>query len=682
MEENEKDAGKKPDVLPENSIGAVPEKDSTPKKAGKRDHAGRRGLLRENTQKRQQELAEMRNRRRLEESKRRAEEAVKKREEEAQKRAENAEKQVVSEAEKEILPAENLFEQKIPEAESDTGLSRQISENAQGSFSLEDSDVMEITEETVKESLDTVKNREKSELPVLEIDDEPKNTQEKPKKKRKKLVTALIVTGIVLVSLIVTGVIAAFCVFNYFYNQSNYIAEGETYIPTARPTEEGDETRTTEEIKEGVNYSLLGTSETTTETTAAEQEEEEPAEEPSINRTGVYNVLLIGIDIGYNGVGNSDSMIVCSINYDLHKIFLTTLMRDTQAEIPGSGTRKLNSACAIGGPTLLVDTLEQYFGFEIDNFAMIDFEGMKAVIDALGGVDLYITVEEAEFMKFHMDEDQMVHLDGRLALRHARDRSSGGYDFGRTQRQRNVLMAIVKKARNGGIGDLAAAAKAILPYITHNITRRDLAEILLELPTLVKWEFVQQRIPYDGMYHYENENLALDLPATMAHWRAVVYDGEIFEDTILEPGRAPEDETESTEESAGETVEESGTEAEETDTESPSGASEENSEPEDSPSESADEPENKWPDRLIKLPGGMYEATFRHDLYLKELPEDFKVMLRIATWKNGPDPDLELAIFDATSPDMLSYELGLWNDEYYIGRRGRFWKLEKYEGTE
>jgi hypothetical protein len=77
-----------------------------------------------------------------------------------------------------------------------------------------------------------------------------------------------------------------------------------------------------------------------------------------------------------------------------------------------------------------VDTLEQYFGFEIDNFAMIDFEGMKAVINALGGVDLYITVEEAAFMLIQMDEDQMVHLDGRLALRHARDRSSGGNNPG------------------------------------------------------------------------------------------------------------------------------------------------------------------------------------------------------------------------------------------------------------
>ena len=146
------------------------------------------------------------------------------------------------------------------------------------------------------------------------------------------------ITGIVLTALIVTGLLAAFGVFNYFYGKSNYIAEGETYIPTAASTESTE----AEEIREGVNYSIVGTTESTTETTT------EPGEtEPSIDRTGVYNVLLVGIDIG-SGNGNSDSMILCSINYDLHKIFLTTLMRDTEVEIPEYGPRKLNSACAIG----------------------------------------------------------------------------------------------------------------------------------------------------------------------------------------------------------------------------------------------------------------------------------------------------------------------------------------------
>ena len=92
-----------------------------------------------------------------------------------------------------------------------------------------------------EEPAETEKGTEEPGLPVLEIDEEASEGPKKPKKKR--LVTALIVTGIVLVSLIVAGVLAAFGIFNYFYNQSNYIAEGETYIPTAPPTKSATSTR-------------------------------------------------------------------------------------------------------------------------------------------------------------------------------------------------------------------------------------------------------------------------------------------------------------------------------------------------------------------------------------------------------------------------------------------------------
>ncbi len=490
---------------------------------------------------------------------------------------------------------------------------------------------------------------------VPEVDETDPVISRRPKKK--KWVRALVITGIVLTALIVTGLLAAFGVFNYFYGKSNYIAEGETYIPTAASTESTE----AEEIREGVNYSIVGTTESTTETTT------EPGEtEPSIDRTGVYNVLLVGIDIG-SGNGNSDSMILCSINYDLHKIFLTTLMRDTEVEIPEYGPRKLNSACAIGGPTLLVDTLEGYFGFEIDNFAMIDFEGMKAVINALGGVDLQITVQEAAFMLIEMDQDQVLHLDGRLALRHARDRSSGGSDFGRTQRQRNVLMAIVKKARRGDIGDIVEAAKAILPYITHDMSRLDLAEILRELPVLIKWEFVQQRIPYDGLFTYANENLVLDVPATMERWHAVVYDGETFEDTILE----------TTEEASGEETEPSGEAIE--DGEKESGTSEED--------ESGGEEPDLIPDDLLKLPDGVYKVSYHSEQYLNPVPEDFNYnnLITITAWKDVKTMEEleELLAFEATGEGVTGRQLAIYGSDYYIGfgRTGRFWKLEKWDGA-
>ena len=66
------------------------------------------------------------------------------------------------------------------------------------------------------------------------------------------------------------------------------------------------------------------------------------------------------------------------------------------------------------------------------------------------------------------------------------------------------------------------------------VSPQELAEIMRELPALIKWDFVQQRIPYEGLFGYASEKLVLDVPATMERWHAVVYDGAVYDDTILE----------------------------------------------------------------------------------------------------------------------------------------------------
>ncbi|GEM_PF-1352575 len=607
----------------------TPGRTKTGKKAGKRDHAARRASMRERSQERLRKSAAA---------------------------------AVVSEVPEELPalpPEEERTEAPAAETVPEQASSPEKTEAAEQPGETEKAPAA-LPEENAEEEGAREEEPEKDAPPEPEIDEEAPEGAKKPH--RKKWTSALLVTGIILLALIVTGVLAAFGVFRYFYNQSNYVAEGETYIPTAASTEP----TTTEEVKEGVNYSLIGTTESTTETTTEETETVH-----SVNRTGVYNVLLIGIDVG-SGNGNSDSMILCSINYDLHKIFLTTIMRDLEAVIPEYGPRKVNSACAIGGPTLLMDTLEQTFGFEIDNFAMIDYEGMKAVVDALGGVDLHITVEEAAFMKFEIPEDQMVHLDGRLALRHARDRSSGGSDFGRTQRQRNVLMAIVKKARRGDIGDIVEAAKAILPYITHNMKPGEIAEILWELPVLIDWEFVQQRLPYDGMFGYNNENLVMDIPAAMERWHAVVYDGAVFEDTILE----------TEEESGEESTEESAAPADE---EEESGKSEEPSSEETETEESTTSAETTevlefLPPDLIKMPDGeLYHISLDDAHYIPDYPPEFKFVKFVPPGKTVRSAD-ELGDFDATGSVAQGYEIASSGSDWYVGTNGRFFKLEKYSG--
>ena len=225
------------------------------------------------------------------------------------------------------------------------------------------------------------------------------------------------------------------------------------------------------------------------------------------NANGIYNILLIGVDRRDDSwYGNSDTMVLVTFNDNRKQICLTSFLRDLVADIPQIGVRKLNAACAYGGPKLLTETMRENYAVDIDNYAMVDFDSAESVIDALGGVDVELTDEEAA--NAGVSGSGLVHLDGKHAVSYARDRTSGGtFDFGRTQRQRNIIMAIIKKAQEGGFSSLDEAARATLPYITHNMTRRQLLSFLSKLPTYVKYNVVEQHIPFDGEWYSDHEIL-------------------------------------------------------------------------------------------------------------------------------------------------------------------------------
>ena len=87
-------------------------------------------------------------------------------------------------------------------------------------------------------------------------------------------------------------------------------------------------------------------------------------------------------------------ILLVTVNKEKKTVYLTSFLRDLYADIPGVGVRKLNAACANGGPELTVQTLEDNYQVEIDNYAMVDFNAMIDVVDALGGVDLEIDEDE------------------------------------------------------------------------------------------------------------------------------------------------------------------------------------------------------------------------------------------------------------------------------------------------
>ncbi len=226
----------------------------------------------------------------------------------------------------------------------------------------------------------------------------------------------------------------------------------------------------------------------------------------------VMNILLLGTDARTNNErGRSDSMILVSINKQTKQIVMTSFLRDTYLTIPGIETTRLNHAYAYGGADLVVKTIEQNFKIKIDKYAQIDFTSFVNVIDAVGGVDLEITAEEAQYMPKYIDQiggsgaDYVSagkqHLNGKQALAYSRIRYVGT-DFGRTERQRKVLEQVFIKAKKLDIGELDDLMDKLLPNVTTNLTEWDLYKLILKSPSYFKFDLKQCRVPIDDSYEY------------------------------------------------------------------------------------------------------------------------------------------------------------------------------------
>lgn len=195
-----------------------------------------------------------------------------------------------------------------------------------------------------------------------------------------------------------------------------------------------------------------------------------------MSSSNVINILIIGVD-GREGSmqGNSDVMMLASINKKQESITLCSFLRDSYTYFEtsaGSGYySKLNAAYSYGGADCLVKAIEKNYKIEIDHFVAVDFESFEKVIDAIGGINLDVTQREAQAIEDYgkisgVPYGDNVHLNGEQALLFARMRKiyiSG--DVQRTQNQRKVINAIIKKTKTLSISDLNNVVQTLGEYI-------------------------------------------------------------------------------------------------------------------------------------------------------------------------------------------------------------------------
>ena len=198
----------------------------------------------------------------------------------------------------------------------------------------------------------------------------------------------------------------------------------------------------------------------------------------------VFNVLLVGTDSRdpNSDKGRSDSMMLVSFNKKQNKSTVISFMRDTLVDIDGYGRSRLGHTYAYGGVGLTINTLNQTYGLDIQNYVTISFDNLVNVIDEIGGVEVYISEEEAEYYRKNGMPDIVagdVTLTGSQALAHARNRTLGS-DFERTRRQRSVMYGIYRKIMS------EKDISALLPLINYCVTQVETNMSVTEIYDMTK----------------------------------------------------------------------------------------------------------------------------------------------------------------------------------------------------
>lgn len=205
------------------------------------------------------------------------------------------------------------------------------------------------------------------------------------------------------------------------------------------------------------------------------------------------NIALFGLDnrsMGSLERGNSDTIIVVSINKDSGEIKMASVYRDTYLDIDDNQFRKANAAYANGGPKQAIDMLNRNLDLDITDYVSVDFSALVEAVDLLGGIELdKLEADEAKWLNAYVTDTvkntgyeeyvpavsagENVHLNGIQATAYARIRYVG-LDYGRTERQRTVITKMFEKAKQCDLLTLNKMMDQMLPQISTSLSPTEL----------------------------------------------------------------------------------------------------------------------------------------------------------------------------------------------------------------
>jgi len=209
----------------------------------------------------------------------------------------------------------------------------------------------------------------------------------------------------------------------------------------------------------------------------------------------IKNIVLFGIDQTEGDIGRSDAIIIATVDSLHKKLKLTSISRDSYVNIEGHGYDKLNHAYAYGQEELAIKTINQTFGLDIADYAKVNFNNLKDIIDTLGGID--ITVEDSELGDLNgvISTSGRQHVNGTQALAYSRIRKNSGGDDSRTERQRMLLTEIFNKVSTVGILKLPSMVNDILPHVQTSLSTSEVLSLGTKVLTSGMTDIEQLRFP-------------------------------------------------------------------------------------------------------------------------------------------------------------------------------------------
>ena len=220
---------------------------------------------------------------------------------------------------------------------------------------------------------------------------------------------------------------------------------------------------------------------------------------PALTRP--VNILVLGVSVltsedasanqnlGYHAQVNAfdgltDTMLLIRFNPEAKKLAILSIPRDTRLEIPGYSTAKINSANVLGGPALAARTTSDLLGgIGIDRYITINVKGVKALVDALGGVNVHVPKD----MKYQDDSQHLYinlkagqqQLNGEQTLQLLRFRQDAWGDIGRIQRQQMVMRALMEQSLNPAtIARMPQILSVVQSYIDTNLSVEELVALV------------------------------------------------------------------------------------------------------------------------------------------------------------------------------------------------------------